>query len=61
MKVNPIVIKFKPLFKWSRQYDLYVLATRLNEVIDALNNIDDRLAKLEKINEVESVTTPPHN
>lgn len=46
--IKPITIKYKPLFKWSRSYDLYILATRINELIEEHNTDQDRLKKIEE-------------
>jgi hypothetical protein len=46
--IKPITIKYKPLFKWSRSYDLYILATRLNETIEAHNTLEERIKKIEE-------------
>lgn len=47
MIVKTITIKYKPLFKWSRSYDLYILATRMNELIESNNEQEKRLKAIE--------------
>jgi hypothetical protein len=48
MIIKPITIKYKPILKWSRSYDLYILATRVNELILSNNQYEERLRKIEE-------------
>lgn len=46
--IKPIKIRYKPIIPWSRAADLHFLATRLNEAITTINDLESRIIYIEK-------------